>query len=94
MYYNPSDLASALEKNEKMRAAAAGVVWNPEKPSANSALYLNEERSYERTAANQRADLQVGAVAPDTSGRPVTFVQALGKILTTPFSDNSPYAPF
>ena len=94
MYYNPSDLASALEKNEKMRAASAGVAWNPPQPPASSGLYLNEERSYERTAANQRADLQVRAVAPEPSGRPATLGQAMSNILTTPFSDNSPYAPF
>ena len=84
MYYNPSDLASALEKNAKMRAASAGVVWNPDAGQANSAIRLNENRSYEATAANQRADLQVGAVAP----------KSMTQILTTPFSENSPWAPF
>lgn len=94
MYYTPSDLASALEKNEKMRATAAGVVWNPEQPPANSAIAVNAGRSYERTAANQRADLQVNAVAPDTSKRPATFLQSMAQILTTPFSENSPWSPF
>jgi hypothetical protein len=94
MYYNPSDLASALEKNEKMRATAAGVVWNPEQKPANSAIAINDARSYERTAANQRADIQVNAVAPDNSGKPKTLLQTMSQILTTPFSENSPWSPF
>ncbi len=94
MYYNPSDLASALEKNQRMRATAAGVAWNPEQGPANSAIALNSARSYERTAANQRADLQVGAVAPDTSGRRPTFLDSMAQTLTTPFSENSPWSPF
>jgi hypothetical protein len=84
MYYNPSDLASALEKNERMRANSAGVVWNPDAGQANSAIRLNENRSYEATAANERADLQVGAVAP----------KSIMQTLTTSFSENSPWAPF
>ena len=93
MYTNPSDLASALEKNERMRAATAGVVYDqPDGPQPASNLYLNDERSYERTAANQRAELQVGAKAPEA--KPKTLVQSMMNILTTPFSDNSPWAPF
>lgn len=94
MYYNPSDLASALAKNEQMRATAAGVVWNPEQAAPNSSIALNDKRSYERTAANQRAELQVNAVVPDKSGKPVTFMQSMSQILTTPFSENSPWSPF
>jgi hypothetical protein len=94
MYYNPSDLASALEKNQKMRATAAGVVWDPEQKPANSAIAINDARSYERTAANQRADIQVNAVAPDNSGKPKTLLQTMSQILTTPFSENSPWSPF
>ena len=95
MYVNPSDLASALAKNERMRAVSLGVVYDePAGPPPASNLYLNEERSYERTAANQRADLQTGAVAPDNSAKPKTLVESMMKILTTPFSDNSPWAPF
>jgi len=89
MYVNPSDLASALVKNERMRAATAGVVYDePVGPRPASNLYINDNRSYERTAANQRADLQVGAKAPATTMRSIM------NILTTPFSDNSPWAPF
>ena len=97
MYVNPSDLTSALEKNERMRAATAGVVYDqPAGPPPASNLYLNDERSYERTAENQRADLQVNATtkAPDTTGKPKTFLQSMMQILTTPFSENSPWAPF
>lgn len=94
MYYNPSDLASALAKNEQMRATAAGVVWNPEQATPSSRIAINDERSYERTAANQRADLQVNAVRPNTSTKPVTFLQSMSQILTTPFSENSPWSPF
>lgn len=88
MYYNPSDLASAMEKNERMRATAAGVAYD-----APAAIEPGN-RSYENKAANQRADLQVGAVAPDNSKKPVSFVQAMSKIITNPFSENSPWAPF
>jgi hypothetical protein len=95
LYVNPSDLASAMAQNERMRAVTAGVVYDkgPTEPPASN-LYLNDERSYERTAANQRADLQVNAVAPDTSRKPVTFAQSMMKILTTPFSEHSPWSPF
>jgi hypothetical protein len=75
-----------------MRAATAGVVYDEPVPESASNLYLNEERSYERTAANQRAELQVGAKAPDAPPR--TFLQSMMHILTTPFSENSPWAPF
>lgn len=85
MYVNPSDLASAMARNERMRAVAAGVVYERPPEEAASGLYLNEERSYERTAANQRADLRVNAVAPDTSRQPVSFLQAMMQILGTPF---------
>ena len=86
--YMPNDLASAMEKNEKMRASQAGVAWNPEVQTPS------ENRSYERTAANQRADLQVNAVVPDNSGKPKTLIQTMRDILTTPYSENSPWAPF
>jgi hypothetical protein len=86
--YMPSDLASAMEKNEKMRASQAGVAWNPEVQTPS------ENRSYERSAANQRADLQVNAVVPDNSGKPKTLIQTMRDILTTPYSENSPWAPF
>jgi len=92
--YMPSDLASAMEKNQKMRASQAGVTWNPEVQTPNSSIAINEERSYERTAANQRADLQVNAVVPDNSAKPKTLLQTMRDILTTPYSDNSPWAPF
>lgn len=87
MYYNPSDLASAMEKNQRMRATAAGVVYDA------PAAVEPGNRSYENKAANQRADLQVGAVAP-TTVKPVTLAQAMSKIITNPFSENSPWAPF
>lgn len=86
--FMPSDLASAMAKNEQTRAVTSGATWNPPQP------VTNDVRSYERTAANQRADLQVGAVAPDNSARPATFLQSMTQILTTPFSENSPWAPF
>jgi hypothetical protein len=83
-----------MEKNEKMRASQAGVAWNPEVQTPSSSIAINDERSYERTAANQRADLQVNAVVPDNSGKPKTLVQTMRDILTTPYSENSPWAPF
>jgi len=87
VYVNPSDLASAMEKNERMRATNAGVVFDAP-PAAEPG-----NRSYESQAANQRADLQVGAVAPSTK-KPASLVKSMLQILTTPFSDNSPWAPF
>jgi hypothetical protein len=90
--YLPSDLASAMEKNQKNRAAAAGVAWNPEQAAANSGLQVNEQRSYERTAANQRANLQVNAVGPAPKQK--SLFQAASDILTTPFAENSPWSPF
>ena len=87
MYYNPSDLASALAKNEQMRAASAGVAWNP---TGDSVASSPPENAYARQAANQRADLQVNAVAPHRAQQnAVTFQN-----LTTPFSENSPWSPF
>jgi len=88
--YMPSDLASAMEKNQKNRATTAGVAWNPDEGARNSGIDLNENRSYERTAANQRAGLQANA-APT---RPRSFLQSMSDILTTPFSENSPWSPF
>lgn len=87
MYYNPSDLASALAKNQQMRAASAGVPWNP---TGDSVASIPPENAYGRQAANQRAELQVNAVAPiNEQQNPVTFQN-----LTTPFSENSPWSPF
>jgi hypothetical protein len=90
--YLPSDLASVMLKNEKTRATAAGAVWNPEQPAVNSSILLNENRSYERTAANQRADLQVNAVRPAPKQK--SLFQAASDILTSPFAENSPWSPF
>ena len=71
-YYRPSDLAAAIEANQRSRAVKAQVVW-ADTPDANPA------RTYERQAANQRADLVLNAVKP---------------MVTRSFSENSPYAPF
>jgi hypothetical protein len=56
-YYNKSDLLSAMEKSEQVRAVKAQVVW-ADTPDANPA------RNYERQAANQRADLLANARPP------------------------------
>lgn len=53
-----SDLASAMEKNERMRAGSLGVAWDT--PPVDP----NPGRSYERAATNQRADLVLNATAP------------------------------
>jgi len=74
-YYNPSDLAKAMEKNEQQYAAGSGRVdWNAPAPDRNPG------RSYERGAANQRADLLANAKSP--------------VMITSAFSDNSPFAAF
>lgn len=86
--YMPSDLASAMAKNQQTRAVTSGVVWNPEPPTQHDA------RSYERTAANQRAEIQTNAVAPATPQQPATRLESQSRILTTPFSETSPWAPF
>lgn len=92
--FMPSDLASAMAKNQQTRAVTSGVAWNPEPAAQNSSIAVNDARSYERTAANQRADLQVNAVAANNTTQPATVVQSMSRILTTPFSENSPWAPF
>lgn len=71
-YYRPTDLTAALAKSEQARATTAQVVW-ADTPDANP------DRTYERQAANQRADLLANAKAP---------------MVTTAYADNSPYAPF
>ena len=71
-YYRPSDLTAAMAANERSRAATAQIQW-ADTPDANPA------RTYERQAANQRADLLANAVRP---------------MVTIPYAENSPYAPF
>ena len=78
-YSNPNDLNFALAQNEKMRADKYLV-------GGANALYSqptpsNPQTSYAQTANNQRADLVANATAPT-------------RIITTPYSENSPYAAF
>jgi len=61
-----------MAKAQEVRAGSAQIVW-ADTPDANPA------RTYERQAANQRADLLANAKPP---------------MVTKSFSDNSPYAPF
>ena len=60
VYYNPSDLRSAMARSEQVRAGSAQIPWI-DTPDANPA------RSYELGAANQRADLIANTRGPPRS---------------------------
>jgi uncharacterized phage protein (TIGR02220 family) len=53
--------------------------------------YLRPETLFNATKFQSYVG-QVGAKAPEA--KPKTLVQSMMNILTTPFSDNSPWAPF
>jgi hypothetical protein len=94
--YMPSDLASALAKSEQTRASAAGLAWDPTGATTNpvNTNVRSPDLSYGKAADSAATDLKLNAVDVTDKGKPVTLYDAMAKILTSPFSDNSPWAPF
>jgi hypothetical protein len=79
-YYNPSDLTSAMEKNQRARAGSNGLAWIGD--SQQQKTNPDPNLSYQNMAANQRDNLQANAVAPKKP------------MITSPYSENSPFAAF
>lgn len=88
--YMPSDLASAIAKNQQTRAATSGVAWDPTGNTTNTPI----DRSYGGRAQAQATELKLNAVDITDKGKQPSLFSAMTKILTTPFSENSPWAPF
>jgi hypothetical protein len=80
-YYNPSDLTSAMEKNQRARAGSNGLAWIGDSQQQQK-TNPDPNLSYQYMAANQRDNLQANAVAPKKP------------MITSPYSENSPFAAF